>query len=230
VVRWGDWYKLTYVLCCLLSTSALLSTYHEEFAAFAEQEKRGAVPHRPVLFYGSSSFRLWEQMTQAFPGLPVLNRGFGGSTLEECVALMERWVYPVEPRAIVLYAGDNDLDHGASPEEVLARFEAFCSGVRARLGWVPLLFVSIKPSPARFWNVAKIAHANQLVQDAITSRWREAHYVDIYHPMLKPDGSPRHELYTEDGLHMNSAGYELWRDAIRGALADIGLQGEARVP
>lgn len=206
------------------------SSYQEEFKSFTAQERVGTVPHKPILFYGSSSFRLWENMAQDFAGLPVLNRGFGGSTLEECLVLLERWVLPVQPRAIVLYAGDNDLDHGAEPEQVLARFEEFCATLRKSLGWVPLLFVSIKPSPSRFWNSAKLEQTNKLIRQAIGTKWREAHFIDVYGAMLNAGGTPRTELFTEDGLHMNRAGYAIWQAAIRQGLAEIGLQSEARIP
>jgi lysophospholipase L1-like esterase len=211
---------------------SLLSTnsYEEEFATFAAQEKSGALPARPILFYGSSSFRLWDTLARDFAGLPVVNRGFGGSTLEECNAVLGHWVLPLQPRAIVLYAGDNDLDNGAEPEQVLARFEQFCSAIRTHLGWVPLVVVSIKPSPVRFWNAEKITRTNTLIREAIESRWREGQFVDIYGAMLQGDGSPRRELFGEDGLHMNPAGYALWREAIGRALAELGLQGESRVP
>src|SRR6185369_1814803 len=94
-----------------------VSPFAEEFAAFAKAEARAPLPRDAVLFYGSSSIRLWATLAEDFPGLAVVNRGFGGSTLAECVQEMERLVFPVQPRAIVLYAGENDLDQGASAEQ-----------------------------------------------------------------------------------------------------------------
>lgn len=206
------------------------AAYQDEFRSFAAEEQAHAIPARPILFYGSSSIRLWSTLRRDFDGLPVVNRGFGGSTLEECVALLDRLVTPVKPRAIVLYAGDNDLDQGASAETLLSRFEQFAGGVRMRLGWTPIVYVSVKPCPARFWNSTKIEAANVLIQKAISLRWREAVFVDLYQPMLDASGAPRAELFDGDGLHLSPAGYALWSEAIRQALAETGLQGEPRVP
>lgn len=214
----------------ILSLELYANAYQAEFRSFARDEEAGNLPARPILFYGSSSIRLWLSLRQDFDGLPVVNRGFGGSTLEECVALLDRLVTPVKPRAIVLYAGDNDLDHGASPETLLARFEQFAGAVRMRLGWTPIIYVAIKPSPARFWNSAKIEAANDLIQKAISLRWREAIFVDVYQPMLDAGGAPRVEFFDQDGLHLSQQGYALWRDAIQRALAETGLQREPRVP
>lgn len=213
-----------------MTLEPLAATYPDEFRSFAAEEKTGTIPTRPVLFYGSSSIRLWSTLRRDFEGLPVLNRGFGGSTLEECVKLIDRLVVPVKPRAIVLYAGDNDLDQGDSPETLLARFEQFAGAVRMRLGWTPIVYVSVKACPARFWNSTKIETANRLVQQTISQRWREAVFVDVYHSMLDASGQPRRELFDGDGLHLSAAGYALWRGAIQQALAETGLSSEPRVP
>jgi lysophospholipase L1-like esterase len=213
-----------------LTLEPLAAAYQTEFRSFAAEEQTGVLPVRPILFYGSSSIRRWSTLRRDFDGLPVVNRGFGGSTLEECVALLDRLVSPVKPRAIVLYAGDNDLDQGASPETVLSRFEQFAGGVRTRLGWTPIVYVSVKPCPARFWNSTKIEAANALVQKAISLRWREAVFVDVYQAMLDAGGAPRGELFDRDGLHLSPAGYAIWSEAIQQALAETGLQREPRIP
>ena len=199
------------------------SPFIEEFRALAIAEARTPPPRDALLFYGSSSIRLWATLAQDFADVPVVNHGFGGSTLADCIGEMERLVFPIEPRAIVLYAGDNDLDQGAQPGEVLTRFRTFVENVRERLGRVPILFLSVKPSPIRFWNSAKIRHTNALIADAICKQGVEAHmhFLDVFHPMLNDAREPRRELFDGDGLHMNATGYALWTSLVRGALADL---------
>lgn len=198
------------------------SPFADDFRAMAEAEARAPLPQNAVLFYGSSSIRLWTTLAQDFDGMPVVNRGFGGSTLADCLQEMERLVFPVRPRAIVLYAGDNDLDKGDAPEQVLALFDRFAAAVRERLGVLPLLLVSIKPSPCRFWNCAKIRRANELLSEAAAAS-PGAQFIDVFHIMLDAGGQPRHELFNGDGLHMNRAGYHLWASAIWPRLAALGL-------
>lgn len=212
-----------------MTLEPLAATYPDEFRSFAAEERTGALPARPILFYGSSSIRLWSTLRRDFDGLPVVNRGFGGSTLAECVQLIDRLVVPMKPRAIVLYAGDNDLDQGAAPETLVSRFEQFAGGVRMRLGWTPIVYVSVKPSPARLWNSTKIEAANDLIQKAISQRWREAVFVDIFQSMLDASGAPRMEFFDQDGLHLSPKGYALWSEAIQQALAETGLPRESRV-
>lgn len=187
----------------------------------AEAEKNRPHPPAAVLFYGSSSIRLWTTLAADFAHLPVVNHGFGGSTLAECVQELDRLVFPVNPRAVVLYAGDNDLDQGTRPEGVAALLEAFVDRTCARLGPTPIFFLAIKPSPVRFWNIGNIRRANDLARGVIAERWPYVHFVDVFHPMLNGTGEPRRELFTEDGLHMNRAGYELWTTLVGEALSRL---------
>ncbi len=190
------------------------SVFEEEFRAFARQE--GAHPSAPgsLLFYGSSSIRFWVTLAKDFPETRVINRGFGGSTLAECVRELERLVVPLKPRAVVLYAGENDIDQGATPEQLLATFETFLSRLEAHLGPIPVVVLSVKPSPARFSQIDRVRRANALLRAAVESR-PHVHFLDVFEPMLETPQSVRHELFTSDCLHMSHAGYVLWRDALR---------------
>jgi lysophospholipase L1-like esterase len=197
-----------------------VSPFAEEFRAFAAAEARLPLPREPVLFYGSSSIRLWHTLAEDFPGLALVNRGFGGSTLAECVEEMDRLVFPVQPRAVVLYAGENDLDQGASPEQIEDLFRDFAERLDDRLGLIPLIFISIKPSPARAWALPRIRRANELVRAALAD-WPNARFLDLFPLMLDAAGNVRHEFFTEDWLHMSRAGYLLWAAQVRACLAEI---------
>jgi hypothetical protein len=69
-------------------------------------------PHQnAILFIGSSSINFWHTLSADMAPLDVINRGFGvgGSQLAHVNYYATRIVLPYHPRAIVLYAGDNDL-------------------------------------------------------------------------------------------------------------------------
>jgi len=198
------------------------SPFAEEFRALARAEAQSPVPRGSILFYGSSSVRLWDSLFSDFAGLSVVNHGFGGSTLADCLVEMERLVYPIAPRVVVLYAGDNDLDQGASPEHVAYLLGQMLRGIRDRLGAIPVLILSVKPSPVRFWNIGKIRHSNQLMAE-IAGAAENVHYLDVFTAMLDERGGPRHEMFTEDGLHMNRRGYTLWASVVRERLANLHL-------
>lgn len=166
-----------------------------------------------IVFVGSSSIRMWESLERDFPGLPVLNRGFGGSELGDVVRLAHRIVVPYKPRLVVVYAGENDLTAGKTSTQVFNAFQALVATVHRDLPGARLAFVSLKPSIARLSLVDKMRETNQLIRD-YTRTDHSLVYVDVFTPMLNAAGQPRPELFLEDGLHMNARGYAIWRDLI----------------
>jgi lysophospholipase L1-like esterase len=188
--------------------------WQAEISAFEAADKTNPPPTNAILFVGSSSIRLWKSLAQDFKGLPVLNRGFGGSEMADSVALAERIVLPYRPRQIVVYAGDNDLAAGKSPQQVAGDFRAFVAKVQARLPQTRILYIAIKPSPSRWRLVAQIKAANRLVAAVAKTDPRLA-FVDVFTPMLDKEGRPRAELFQADNLHLNAKGYELWTRLVR---------------
>lgn len=169
-----------------------------------------------VIFYGSSSIRLWTALVQDFPEVNTLNLGFGGSTLAACAWFFERLIVPSSPQSIVFYAGDNDLGDGRHPEEVCLFFNVLTEKMTKFLPGVPLTFLSIKLSPFR-WNIAdQIRRTNELIKNEVL-RNPDFQYVDMTTPLLGNDGQPRQELFEKDGLHLSLAGYQAWRQALLGA-------------
>jgi lysophospholipase L1-like esterase len=196
------------------SAAADEALWEDALAAFAAADLKKTPEPGGVLFVGSSSIRLWDNLESQFEGARVIKRGFGGSRLIDCVRLLDRLVIKYRPRTVLLYAGDNDLAEGSTPEQVLERVQAFADGVHGRLPETRVTFISIKPSPARRTLLDRARAANRLVQDYAASH-PGVDYIDVFTPMLATDGSPRRELYAQDALHLNDAGYALWRRLIR---------------
>lgn len=172
------------------------------------------LPADPVVFYGSSSLRLWDTLATDLGNPRAVNQAFGGSTLEACVHYFERLVLPLRPRSLVLYAGDNDLGDGHTPRHVLASFRALKTKLKKFLPETKLTFLSIKPSPARTDILPRIREANTLVRRELESSPGCPLYIDLFEAMLDAHCHPRPELFTDDGLHMNVNGYRLWTDLI----------------
>jgi lysophospholipase L1-like esterase len=179
-----------------------------------EAEDRASPPRLgSIVFVGSSSIRMWTTLGRDFPGVSVLNRGFGGSEAGDVAQFAERIVVPYKPPVVVFYAGDNDLAAGKTPAQVLAAFQSFVATIHRDLPGTRVVFVSIKPSIARWAIVDKMRAANQLVRD-YTRTDPGLVYVDVFTPMLDASGQPRLDLYLKDGLHMTPAGYAIWRELI----------------
>ena len=170
----------------------------------------------PILFAGSSSIRLWD-VTKSFPKLNVVNVGFGGSEVRDTTHFVERIVLKWKPKAIVLYAGDNDIASGRTPRQVSDDFKELVKTVHAKLPQTTIHFIAVKPSPSRMKLFDKQTEANKLVKSYCQTD-PKLNYIDIVPVMLMADGQPNPELFQKDNLHLNERGYALWTTAIRKAI------------
>lgn len=179
----------------------------KEMAAFEEQDRKDPAIGG-IVFVGSSSIRLWD-LEKAFPEMPVLNRGFGGSEIPDSVNHVDLLVIRHQPRTVVFYAGDNDIANGHSPQQVADDYKAFVTKVHAALPQARIAFIGIKPSIQRWALVEKMRAANALVREFAAQDDRLG-FIDVDGPMLGWDEKPRKELFIADGLHMTPAGYAIW--------------------
>jgi lysophospholipase L1-like esterase len=184
----------------------------KEMAAFQQQDRTPPAPGG-IVFVGSSSIRLWD-LAGSFPNLPVINRGFGGSQISDSVAHAELLVIRHKPRTVILYAGDNDLAGGKTPQQVRDDFKAFVAKIHAALPATRVAFIGIKPSLLRWALIAQVRQANALIREYCDGDDRLG-FVDVDGPMLGWDGKPRRDLLVADGLHLSPKGYELWTTLVR---------------
>lgn len=190
--------------------SAAPARWEKDIDAYTRADAAHPPPQNAVLFIGSSSILKWTTLAADFPGVPVINRGFGGSELADSVYYADRIALPYHPRLVVLYAGDNDLLAGKTPETIFADFKAFTAKIHAGLPEARLIYIAIKPSPSRWQLREKIVQTNSLIAAECRRDPRDT-FLDVYAPMLDAKGQPRPELFVPDMLHLNAEGYALWQ-------------------
>jgi len=191
-----------------------------ELNAFAQADREHPPAKDGVLFVGSSTIRMWPDIARDFQDQPVvINRGFGGSTMEDSSLFARELVVRYKPRLVLVYAGDNDLAEGRSPMQVLESFARFANVVRSDLPDTRIAFISVKPSPSREKLMPQIRETNDAIA-AYLRRLPNSDYIDVYTSMLGADGRPRPELFRPDQLHMNDQGYRLWQSLIASHLPD----------
>ncbi|MCW5654821.1 SGNH/GDSL hydrolase family protein [Hydrogenophaga sp.] len=196
------------------AASAVDPRWQPSLDAFAAADRLRAPAPGGVVFVGSSSIRLWNDLETSFADQPVvIKRGFGGSQLLDCVKLVDRLVLPYQPRLVVVYAGENDIAEGASPQQVAERFVAFVQAVKDALPESRIAFVSIKPSPLRAHLIPAVREANERIEIYSQTEPR-LDFIDVFSLMIDAQGQPRPELFSDDRLHLNAQGYSLWRQLI----------------
>ncbi len=189
------------------------SRWESEIRAFEDADRTDPPKPGGVVFVGSSSIRLWPDLQADFPGVNVIQRGFGGSQIDDVVGYAQRIVIPYKPSLVVLYAGDNDLSAGRTPEQIFKDYKSFVGIVRKALPDTRVAYISIKPSGDRWALAEKMRATNSMIQKYAAKDPKLA-FVDVFTPMLGTDGKPREELFTVDRLHMNYDGYAIWRELL----------------
>jgi lysophospholipase L1-like esterase len=187
--------------------------WEADMAKFEAQDREHPAKQGEVVFVGSSSIRLWD-LKKSFLDLDALNRGFGGSEVADSVKHVDLLVLRHKPRIVVMYAGDNDIANGKTPEQVAKDFGAFAAAVHKALPDTKILYIAIKPSVARWKLADQIRDANVRIE-AHCKQDEHCEFIDIWPAMLDDEGKPQPGLFKDDGLHMNDAGYAIWTKLLK---------------
>ncbi len=192
--------------------------FEADIQAFERADLSTPPPDHPVLFVGSSSIRMWTSLAADFPDYPVMNRGFGGSHMSDLLYYFDRVVAVYDPALILVYEGDNDLAGGKSVDQVYADCLLFVALAEERLPEADVAFIATKGSPSRAQYLEVTRQLNERLE-ALAATDSRLWFIDVFTPMLNESGQPRPELFGSDMLHMNAAGYELWRSIVEPVLA-----------
>lgn len=195
-------------------TEEHLDRFEQEIQAFEQADKKEMPPKGAVLFVGSSSIRLWSTLESDFAPVPVINRGFGGATTPEVDYYADRIIYKYKPELIVFYCGENDIAEETAPAVAFQNLKKYIGETEKNLAGTPVIFISAKPSVARWELWRKFQQFNSMVEQFATAR-PDFHYVDISSTLLNEEGKPDSTLFVEDGLHLNEMGYEKWVEKLK---------------
>lgn len=186
--------------------------FTKDIAKFDDEEKSHAPARGGIVFTGSSSVRFWK-VTEAYPDLPVLNRGFGGSVANDLIVYAEQVALRYQPKVLVVYTGGNDLHAKLTPQEAFADYTKFLTLAHEKLPQTKVIVSSVKVAPIRVVEIDAVKKLNVLMeawcQGKPWVRWVEA---TTY--LYGSDGAPDESLFRTDRLHLNDSGYEKWNAII----------------
>ena len=208
--------KICIFLICIGCFHAAVFAQEPAFYAEVQAFKKLDSIHPPVknaiLLIGSSSFTKWVDVQDYFPLFPIVNRGFGGSTLPDVIRYAEEVIFPYAPKQILIYCGENDLASADSVTSrmVFNRFKQLFQIIRTRLPKVSVAFVSMKPSPSRERLWPKMEEGNELIKNYLKKKKNTA-FIDVYPKMFDQNGIVMKDIFLKDNLHMNAKGYAIWQ-------------------
>lgn len=182
--------------------------FEKNVEAYEAADKANPPPTGAILLAGDSQFYRWKTLHEDLPGYTLVNRGIDSFQTSDLIHFTDRLVLPHKPRMIILHVGGNDVHNGKTPAQVLADFQTFVAKVRAVLPNVPIAFSSITPGPGRWSEAEQRKATNRVIQDYIATQ-PGLQFIDLWDAMLTPDGRPREDIWVEDRVHPNHAGYLL---------------------
>tara|TARA_R110002049_G_scaffold22455_9_gene80505 strand:- start:21 stop:755 length:735 start_codon:yes stop_codon:yes gene_type:complete len=203
--------------------------WEEDIVALETNTRKRSLDGREVVFIGSSSIRLWDSLAEDMAPISVIQHGFGGAKLNDITHYAQRLVNAWQPRAVVVFAGTNDIHPGAAklPQTLLSSYQAFVETVRVSQPEVPIFYIGITPSPLR-WSVWSVAQSTNALIQQWSATQPNLHFVDTAQDLMGSDGKPDPDNYRIDGLHLSAQGYSVWRESIRQRLLEkIGAPGPA---
>ncbi|MEE2636443.1 MAG: GDSL-type esterase/lipase family protein [Acidobacteriota bacterium] len=225
--RWTSMVGTTLVLGVLVAVSAHAqrpepidpARYETAIQAFEAQDQGMMPPAGAIVVTGSSSIARWNaDMKADLAPLTVIPRGFGGSAMADVLHFADRIILPYEPRAVVIYEGDNDTGRFRVPPTTIAReLEQIISQIHTALPDTRVYVMSVKPSLAREAVWDKAQETNELYQTLAASDER-LRYIDVATPFLRADGKVMDDIFIDDGLHLNGKGTAIWATTIKAAL------------
>lgn len=178
-------------------------------------------PQDVVLLAGSSYFELWDTSSRDLEELNTVNVGIGGTKIGDQIFYLDRVVFPFNPRALVVYAGSNDINgfpfFSKTADEVVPRVKEYVSLVHKKFPNLPVYYVAITEAPIRTRVREEIQNTNRMLA-AWAEQTREITFIDTAPALLTSSGDIDPSIFRGDRLHLNEKGYEKFAAVIRSAL------------
>ena len=198
--------------------------FEEAIQRFEAADREQLPPRGAIVCVGSSSMRGWHKTIQSdLSPLTLIPRGFGGSNMNDALFFADRIVLPYNPRAVIVYEGDNDIAQGIEPGTIVDTFQTFTEKIHKKLPKCRIYFISIKPSIKRWELWSKMKETNNRIAAECTKDERLI-FVDVSPGMLDEEGKPRKEIFKKDDLHITAAGYAIWKNTLMPILAQRELR------
>ncbi|MDN3670049.1 SGNH/GDSL hydrolase family protein [Echinicola jeungdonensis] len=209
-------------LTVILLAGISISGNTQEVSGKFQEEVQQIVQKNPIpkqgppvyLFTGSSSIRMWKDLSSYFPEIETINTGFGGSQTFELLHYSQELILQYQPKKIFIYEGDNDIAAGKKPMTILKTTKKLVTKIHQQLPDAHIILISPKPSLARWHLQEEYQNLNRLLE-IYCQKQKQVSFANVWNIMLDENGQPKEDIFIEDGLHMNAKGYDLWAKVLK---------------
>ena len=203
-----NWFILILLACVCVQAQDPLR-FKEEVSLIQKKYDTLWEPNREtIVFTGSSSVRVWNDLQERFPTVQIVNSGFGGSEASDLLTYTDDLILKYKPRKVFIYEGDNDLNSNKKPRSVLSDIKGIVSRIQADQPDTKIVLIAAKPSIARWHLKRRYKRLNRKIKGLVKKDDHLA-FADVWQPMLQ-GRKVKQDIFINDGLHMNSKGYDIW--------------------
>lgn len=196
-------------------TSIGTSRHENDIITALARLERIGLPDDPIAFYGSSSFRIWNSITEDLGSLDVVNLGFGGGTFLSGIHYLDQLLTPLKPRRLALYFGENDIaSDGLTAHTTLGHLQELRHRISRALPQAEVYVLSIKHSPARWIYRHEFDLFNKLARDWCNDL-DDTTWIEAGAGLIGENGLPMFRYFLPDLVHMNTAGYVEWAKVLK---------------
>lgn len=187
--------------------------FQKEVKSLTERIDQAGWNPNSFVFTGSSSVRLWRNLQEEFPTIPIINSGFGGSQASDLLIHLDELVIRYSPKKVFIYEGDNDISAGKEAAQIMRDIDSLVIGILQKLPETNIVLISAKPSPSRWELKTSYTVLNDLMRQYATTH-KQVDFMNVWDVMLDNTGRPISEIFIGDSLHMNEKGYAIWNKSV----------------
>ncbi|TFG73846.1 MAG: G-D-S-L family lipolytic protein [Flavobacteriales bacterium] len=203
-----NWFVLILLACVCVKAQDPLR-FKEEVSSISKKYDTLCDPSKEtVVFTGSSSVRIWNDLQERFPGIQIVNSGFGGSEASDLLTYTDDLILRYKPNKVFIYEGDNDLNANKRPRLVITDIKRIISRIQAYDPTTKIVLIAAKPSIARWHLKRRFKRLNRKMEGLVKNN-SYLEYADVWKPMLQ-GRKVKQDIFVKDGLHMNAKGYDIW--------------------
>ena len=169
--------------------------------------------NKHIVFTGSSSIRIWENLFEIFKDSTIINTGFGGSKASDLLYYIDELVINFNPKKVVIYEGDNDINSGQEINFIYKNILKIIERIKDKNHKIKIILISAKPSISRWHLRDKYIQLNQKYRE-LANKSDFIEFADTWSAMIE-NGVLKKDIFIEDGLHLNEKGYEIWEKTLK---------------
>lgn len=208
-------FVLGFLICFIWSKESGYFTTIEKVTEEVIKEK--VVVDDNFVFVGDSLFERYD-LNKYYPNMPVINSGISGNKTIDILNNMNERIYRYNPSKVVLLIGTNDYN-SISNDDTVENIGKIIEGIKENRPHAEIYVQSLYPVNKNINSGLSVDERNNEDINKMNTnikklcKDKEVTYINVHDLLVDDEGNLKEE-FTNDGLHLRTAGYKVVTDEI----------------